>query len=432
MHDNQTRLLQLQEENQRLHHSVQELSILNEVALAIASARSLDKIIDLIIQKCVRYFNVEQGAVLLLEQKGEKPAFRTMVRKADQTGYRLPYRLDTQLTGWMLQNRRPLTINDCQADRRFVTEPATKSPIHSLLAVPLMLKSRMTGLFCLFNKKDKEGFTPDDQRLLTILAAESAQIIENARLYQEEQEFQRVQEELRVASQIQRQLLPKTLPNVPGYDLAAVNIPARGVSGDYYDFIPRNGGQLSVCLGDVSGKGMPAALLMANLQATIRGQVLLGLSLAECLHNANFLLYNNTSSGKYATLFLGMLDSRKHEFAYSNGGHNPPFLFHTDGSLVRLGAGGLVLGFLKETAFKEDKVAFQKGDVLVIYSDGITEAMNSEEKEFGEERLLQTVQEWKIQPADVILNEILSSVKLFVKGSPQSDDMTLLIVKRKE
>ncbi|NOZ57520.1 MAG: GAF domain-containing protein, partial [Calditrichaeota bacterium] len=265
--ENTDALDRLRQENRRLQRSVLELSVLNDVATAIGSTMALDKIIELIIEKCVKHFRVEQGAVLLLDERQDQVSFRTMVRKLDTTGYRRPYRLDTELSGWMLKHRRPLVVNDFASDGRFSGGRDAPFEIRSLLAAPLLLKSKMIGLICLFNKKLSEGFTPDDQRLLSILAVESAQVIENARLYQEEQELRRVQEELRVASDIQRGLLPKAFPEIEGYDIAAVNLPARVVSGDYYDFINLPDGNLGFCLGDVSGKGMPAALLMANLQA---------------------------------------------------------------------------------------------------------------------------------------------------------------------
>lgn len=424
------RLKRLEAENLRLRHSIRELSVLNEIAVAISSTLSLDEIIDLIIQKCVKHFRVEQAAVMLLKENEEKADFRTMVRRADRSDYRQPYRLNAQLTGWMLKHRRPLLINDFQTDDRFASVQPKKFSIHSLLAVPLMLKNRIIGLICLFNKKEEGQFTPDDQRLLAILATESAQVIENARLYREEQEFRRMQEELRMASQIQRDLLPKEIPQPPGYDIAAVNIPARMVSGDYYDFIPLPDSRLAFCLGDVSGKGMPAALLMANLQATLRGQVLLGLPVRKCIQNTNFLLHSSTSSEKYATLFFGILDYRSHRLGYCNAGHDNPLFFSPEKPVSRLQTGGIVVGFMKEFAFEEAAVPFGVSDVLLIYSDGITEAMNSRGKEFGEQRLQHTVETALKQPSRMIIERVLTELNTFTGNAPQADDITLVVIKR--
>ncbi len=428
--ENADALDRLRQENRRLQRSVLELSVLNDVATAIGSTMALDKIIELIIEKCVKHFRVEQGAVLLLDERQDQISFRTMVRKLDTTGYRKPYRLDTELSGWMLKHRRPLVVNDFASDGRFSGGRDGPFEIRSLLAAPLMLKSKMIGLICLFNKKPSEGFTPDDQRLLSILAVESAQVIENARLYQEEQELRRVQEELRVASDIQRGLLPKAFPEIEGYDIAAVNLPARVVSGDYYDFINLPDGNLGLCLGDVSGKGMPAALLMANLQAIMRAQALLGLPPQTCVQNVNFLLFRNTTPEKFATLFYGVLNPKSHTLTYCNAGHDPPFVFSADGSVRRLETGGTVVGFLEKMPFSKASAPLKPGDVFLLYSDGVTEAMDEREEEFGEERLQEVAQRSLCEPASVLISAVLSAVREFTGDRPASDDVTVVAIKR--
>jgi len=185
----------------------------------------------------------------------------------------------------------------------------------------------MVGLITAFNKKVAEGYSNDDQRLLSIIATQSAQVIENARLLEEEQALMQMQKEMQMAYDIQVNLLPKTPPILTGFDLAGISIPAQIVGGDYFDFIPVEENRLAICLGDVSGKGLPAALLMANLQATIRGQTLLKPLPKDCLNRSNKLLYQSTDRQKFATLFYGILDSENHQLCYSNAEHNRPFLF---------------------------------------------------------------------------------------------------------
>ncbi len=425
----QHHLNELRKENQRLRESVRELSVLNEVALAIRSAFSLDQVIDLIVQKCVKHFQVEQAAVWLLTDQAEQGYLQTMVRGTDRSTFQTPFRLDTQLTGWMLKYRRPLRINDFASDLRFGKTRDAAFPVSSLLAIPLILRQKLLGMICLFNKKDAAGFTDADQRLLSILATQSAQVIENHRLYEEEQELARLQEELRTAARIQENLLPKTLPKIPGYDLAAFNLPARSVSGDYYDFIPLPNSRLAFCLGDVSGKGMPAALLMANLQATLRGQVLLDLMPEKCLSNTNFLLYKSTTPEKFATLFLGLLNFETNRLTYCNAGHDAPFLVSRT-AVNRLTTGGTVLGFMEAFPFEQTTLDFNSGNVLVLYSDGITETMNDRGEEFGETRLQECICKVKDQPAATILKHILSNVNQFKNQEEQIDDMTLVVVKR--
>ena len=353
-----------------------------------------------------------------------------MIRGWDTTATSLPYRMDTQLTGWMIKNREPLIINDLTKDDRFHSVKESDISIHSLLCVPLMQKGKMTGLLSIFNKKGGEGFSADDQRLLSIIAAQSAQVIENARLLEEEQALQRIQEELRLAYEIQTNLLPKEPPSIKGYDISARSIPAKEVGGDYFDFIPLEQNRLAFCLGDLSGKGMPAALLMSNLQATIRGQTMVNATTAECLHRSNKILFHNTPPEKFATFFYGILDPGNHSLVYSNAGHNYPFLFKKGKEPVQLKESGIVLGCMEPFPFTEEKISLKPGETLLIYSDGITEAVNPENEELGESKLVQIISENQELSAEEIVKKVIDTVKEYTGTSPQTDDITLLIIKR--
>jgi phosphoserine phosphatase RsbU/P len=420
----------LEEENKRLRLAVEELSVLNDIATAIASTQSLDELANLIIQKCVKHLKVEQGAVMLLDEQDQKNPFHTMVRKQDSDLKVLPFRFDAQLAGWMIKNKTPLLINDFIRDQRFRDVASAGMSLRSLLSVPLLLKGRLIGLISVFNKKTDPEFSLDDQRLLAIIAAQSAQVIENARLYQEEQALFRLQEEMRLARDIQMNLLPTSSPGIVGYDIAGKTIPAKEVGGDYFDYIPLNDQCLAFCLGDVSGKGMPAALLMANLQATLRGQAAREVSCKSCMDRSNRLLFHGTDSTKFATLFYGILNAEQHELCYSNAGHDFPLLFSTGKTPLRLKTGGVVLGFVEDFPYSEAKIKLNQGDLLVLYSDGITEAMNDREEEFGEQRLAQTIHKYITEPAESIIDHILGNVRKHSDTIPQLDDMTLLVIKR--
>lgn len=420
----------LTEENKRLRVAVEELSVLNDIATAITSTQSLEQIVDLIVQKCVKHLKVEQGAVMLLDEKDRDNPFRTMVRKQDTVAEVLPYRLDTQITGWMIKNKAPLLINDFQNDNRFKWLSREELPIQTLLSVPMLLKGKMIGLIGVFNKRLEVGFTKDDQRLLSIIAAQSAHVIENARLYKEEQDLLRLQEEMRLAKDIQVNLLPNVAPRVEGYDIAGRSIPAKEVGGDYFDYIQIGENSCALCLGDVSGKGMPAALLMANLQATLRGQISHNIPCNSCIERSNSLLYLSTDPKKFATLFYGILDYTKHELCYCNAGHDNPILFVPEKEPQRLGIGGIVLGFVPEFTFSEAKVALKPGSVLVMYSDGITEAMNEKEEELGEERLITILRQNLAMPAEKIMDNVLEAINKHIGQVPQMDDMTMIVIKR--
>lgn len=420
----------LAEENKRLRVAIEELSVLNDIATAIASTQSLTEVVNLIIQKCVKHLKVEQGAVMLLDEQDPSKPLHTIVRKQDSQANVLPYRLNNQLVGWMIKNKTALLINELARDHRFRDIGDLELSIRSLLSVPLILKGRMIGLIAVFNKKEDAMFSADDLRLLSIIATQSAQVIENARLYQEEQALLKLQEEMRMAREIQINLLPTTPPKIPGYDIAARTIPAKEVGGDYFDFLQLNDHLLAFGVGDVSGKGMPAALLMANLQATLRGQVAAGVSCHICIEKSNTLLFHGTDSTKFATLFFGILDSKTNELFYCNAGHDFPFLFRTNKTVDRLKTGGVVLGFVPHFSYNEDRIAINLGDVLLLNSDGITEAMNQREEEFGEQRLMKIMQANLNRSAEQMIQSIIKEVLEYSKGVPQLDDMTLLVMKR--
>ncbi|MBT8387250.1 MAG: GAF domain-containing protein, partial [Ignavibacteria bacterium] len=250
----------LSEENKRLRSAVAELSILNDIATTISSTQPVEQIVDLIVKKCVKHLNVEQGVVMLLNEEDKEKPLQTMIRKQDSKLSLLPYRLDNQLTGWMLKNQSPLLVNKLKEDERFKDLIDTTTPIESFLSVPLNIKSKMIGVLTVFNKRAEENFTPSDQKLLSIIASQSAQIIENARLIEEERNLRAMQEEMRLAKITQENLLPKDVPNIAGYQISAKTIPAKEVGGDYYDFIQIDDKHLAFCLGDVTGKGMSAAM----------------------------------------------------------------------------------------------------------------------------------------------------------------------------
>lgn len=246
----------------------------------------------------------------------------------------------------------------------------------------------------------------------------------------EKKKLIRVQEELRLASEIQTKLMPKEFPHVRGYDIAGKNIPSKEVGGDYFDFIQIDESTLAVCLGDVSGKGMPASLLMANLQAAVRGQTFLKSSPKECLTSANSLIYQNTNLERYVTFFYGILNIQNHSFTFSNGGHEFPLLLSRDGSKTSLETGGLILGYLQNYLFEEETVAFKLDDILVAFSDGIVEAQNDKEEMFGVKNLISVINSNRKHSAQDIIDKVFDDVYEFCANYEQLDDLSLIIIKR--
>ncbi len=427
---NHNRVFQLEEENSKLKISVQELSVLNEIATAISSTLAIKDIVELIVKKCIKHLNVEQCAVMLLDKKNDSSSFNTLIRKADESKVDLPFRLDSQLTGWMILNKCPLIINDLKNDHRFALNYSGESIIKSLISVPLLMKGNLIGILTVFNKKNGRAFTHNEERLLSIIGSQSAHVIENARLFEDEKKLVILQEELERAAEIQKNLLPAKLPVVDGFEFYAVNIPAKEVGGDYYDFININDKKTAFCLGDVCGKGLPAALLMANLQATLRSQILFDMPCSQAVSRSNLLLYQSIDAARFVTLFTGIIDLSSNMLKFCNAGHNYPILISNNGEVNRLKEGGIILGCLPNFPYSEGEIEFKNGDLLFAFTDGITEAMNSKNEEYGEERLIEELLIVKDNSCREIAQKILMSVKTHIKDEPQYDDITLLIIKK--
>jgi len=258
---------------------------------------------------------------------------------------------------------------------------------------------------------------------------------ESARLAVQETQAQKViasqfheqEHEIAEARAIQEGFLPKEIPQLAGYEIAAAWQSARVVGGDYFDVLPFDGEMCGLCIADVAGKGLPAALLMSNLQAAVRGLASPTLAPEELCSRLNTLLCRNIASDRFVTLFYAQLDGPSRQLRYVSAGHNPPFVVRRDGSHKRLREGGVVLGVFANQTFKSDTTQLQSGDRLVLYTDGVTEACNSDDEEFGEERLLRVLQENATQPAVELQKKILQSVTDFSHGAWQ-DDATLLVI----
>jgi sigma-B regulation protein RsbU (phosphoserine phosphatase) len=419
----------LSKENLRLKSAVEELSILNDIATAIASTQSLNQITNLIVKKCVKHLKAEQGSIQLVDEKDFVNPFHTMIRVRDSQNKIDAIRFDEQLTSWMFTNKKPLLINEFRSEEKITLQENTILKIKSALSVPMIIKGKMIGILSLFNKESVDGFNESDQRLLSIIASQSANVIENSRLLEEEKQFIQIQEEIRVARDIQQNLLPKEIPSINGYDIYAINIPAREVGGDYYDFIKVSENKIAIALGDVSGKGLPAAMLMANLQATLRGQLLFYDCVKDCINRANNLLYKSTDLSKFVTLFFGILNTEKNTLTYCNAGHNDP-LFIANEKISKLDKGGLLLSCFENSEYDEEDIIFEKGSTLVIFSDGVTEAMNEADEEYTDERLEKLLLDNINESSQEMIKNVIDDVKFHVGNNPQSDDITLMIIKR--
>jgi sigma-B regulation protein RsbU (phosphoserine phosphatase) len=299
-----------------------------------------------------------------------------------------------------------------------------------MLCMPLRNPTgAIIGVLQLLNKRQGR-FQKGDESFIDALSVHAAIAIENARLHEAERGLVRMQEEVRLAARIQSDLLPTAAPALPGYRLAGRTIPARSIGGDYFDFIPADGGRLAVVIGDVSGKGLPASLLMANLQATLRGQTMVGGSAALTLRRANTLLHRSTSPEKFATVCYVLLDPAVHTITIANAGHECPYLLGTDGSVRRPPAGGPPLSILEEFGFPEETLDVPPGALLVLTTDGVTEAMNARQEQYGDVRLERLLRGCGGESPDRVVDLMLEDIAAHVQGAPQHDDITIVVLRR--
>ncbi len=304
--------------------------------------------------------------------------------------------------------------------------------------LPLLGRERLMGLMTLGPKQSEEAYSASDLRLLDSIGTQtglSLEITELANsLASEAAQRQRMTRELEIAREVQERLFPQQIPVRDGVELAGYCRPALGVGGDYYDMIDFEDGRIGLAIGDVSGKGISAALLMASLRASLRGMAMEGpLDLASLMKKLNRLVYESSAVNRYATFFFAVYQPQSHELRYVNAGHNPPMVLRRTDSgreTLRLEAGGAVVGLLRDLVYEEQSVQLQQGDIFLGYTDGISEAMTVDDEEWGEERLLATAEGLCAKPAAEMIAAIFAAADSFTAGATQHDDMTLLIMKQ--
>ncbi len=310
--------------------------------------------------------------------------------------------------------------------------------LETQLLLPLAVKDRLLGIMSLGEKKSEEPYSGSDLRLLRAVAGQAGLALENAQLAaavaSEAAQRERIHREMEIAREVQERLLPQQAPPVEGLDCAGYCRPAEGVGGDYYDFIPLADARLGIAIGDVSGKGIAAALLMASLQASVRGQILHPeQSLAATIALVNRLVYESSASHRYATLWYAQVDPATRALEYVNAGHNPPLLLSPrsggEVEVERLETGGTVVGLLQGFSYEQGRVEMRSGDLLVAFTDGISEAENAAGEDWGEQRLIAAARAAMGGTAAETIRALMEAADAFVAGAPQHDDMTLVVVR---
>ena len=298
------------------------------------------------------------------------------------------------------------------------------------LALPIRQQEATCAVLCLGPKMSGQPYEAGDVEFLYSLGNLAYVSIQNSYLVEEQIEKERLEKEIRLARDIQQRLLPRALPDVGGLDLAAANRPSREVGGDYYDVMPLEGGRLLLAIADVTGKGVPASLLMANLQAALHALIPADLTLEEATVRINHVVCDNTDPATFITFFHGIYHPADRRFTYVNAGHNPPLRVRPEGQVEELEAGGLLLGVMRSAPYEHGTLQLEAGDVVALFTDGVTEAMSADDEEYSEERLRACLKKHRGASAQSILDAVREEIRLFT-GDPAflSDDLTMIVLK---
>ncbi len=413
---------ELRQVNRSLDKKIQELNTLFDIGKELSATLDRDKIVallsyavmgELMVNRCAIF--LRQGDRMeLVAERGGRPAALTIHCQEGSVFLRR-----------LCLAERPFLVEECKdQDLRAVLEAQGLA-----LVAPMRVKEETKGLIVVGRKLTNLPFSEHDIEFISTLANYAMICLENARLFQEALEKQRMEEELAIAKEIQQRLLPAHTPALPGFDLAGMNVSSREVGGDYYDWILLDQRHCGLAIADVSGKGAPAALLMANLQATLRALAVAHGNVAEMVGKINNLVHASTDLSKFITFFYGELDLEEKRLSYCNAGHNPPLLLRADGRIETLEQGGLILGMMRDVPYEVGTVSLQPGDLLLMYTDGVSEALNQAEEEFGEERLVATLRECQTLPAARVVARVYEQVCAFCGDVPQSDDLTMVALR---
>jgi len=415
-----------------------QIATLLDALRGLGSSRVLDEVLTLVMDAAIEVTGAERGFVMLASERGDlEMKLARMQGRVSLSGTR--FDMSRKIPEQVFATGREMVVRDLHegdlADAHFAT---IAHGIRQVLCVPLLLvryvdrpgaqvESKPIGVLYLDSREKGTLLSPATRTALETLAAEAAVAIDNARLYREAVEKGRIEEELRMASQIQQALLPKARTRGTFYDASGTSIACRAIGGDFFEYIDLPDGSFGFALGDVSGKGPPAALLTAMLQGIFSTQSFAQVEPAAMMTRVNSALLARGIENRFATIFFAIL-SPDGRLTYCNAGQNPPLLFSASG-VRKLETGGMIVGLFPHANYEQEEIRLNAGDLLAVYSDGVSEALNSAGDEYGDSRIQDVVSPNWLEPSDAVLQLLLRSVRAFAQDAPQNDDVTALIVR---
>jgi serine phosphatase RsbU (regulator of sigma subunit) len=405
------------------------LALISKVGITLLSSATLNETLEQIVSLVFEAVPADRCLIMMRDAANEDLRV-AVARLRDRVGDVGEIRVSRNVLDEVVMRGKSVLTSDAQHDPRFASGTVVLQGVRSVLAVPLGVSDKVFGIIYADSPIAEGRFTEDHLKVLTTLASVAAIRVENTRLVEARLERERFERELALASEIQQRFQPTAPPIVNGYELQGISFPCYEIGGDYYDFIEREDGRLVIALGDVSGKGTAAALLMSSLHAAVHAQAGSHETLVATISAVNKYLADNIPANRFVTLFYAELDPDSGALSFLNAGHNPPLIVHAAGTVEQLASGGLPLGIKPDADYREGRTQLQPGDVLVIYSDGVTEAVSPSGEEFGATRLYEVVSRNIESSAAGIRDRIESSLTKFAQGTSAADDITLVIVKR--
>lgn len=406
----------------------ERLGIINHFYRRLDAARAAESLLDEMLELLFEHLHADAGAVFLRQTEGEPRLVASRPRERDIA----QLLTSRSLVREVMERGMAALVQDLSTDQRYAqARSLADAGLRSFIAAPLSGSESPVGMVVLVLETAGRRFDEDDLRLLTSLAALSASRLRNLELTLEAAEVAEMRRELDAARAIQERLLPKRMPFLKGYELVAMNVPSRGVSGDFYQVVERDSaGECFVLLADVSGKGLAASLLAAILDSFAAEPMAGGEAPEAIFTRLSDLLERRTLPEWFATAFLFVLDRESGRLRYANAGHNPPLLLRDSGDVEQLMRTGLPLGVLPGSEYEKGEAAMEKGDWLILYTDGATEAFNPSKDEYGLERLISVCKRACSRSAVDLLNAITSDLERFSQGEPYADDLTLIALHR--
>jgi sigma-B regulation protein RsbU (phosphoserine phosphatase) len=413
--------------------SVRERNAIMSVSQIMATNIELDDLLQRIVNELVSTIDAERGALYLIDEDNNELVSRVLLDESPSDRTEIRVKIGEGVAGYVAATGETLNIEDAYHNPQFhqAYDEATGYKSRSILTMPLRnIDQKIIGVVQLLNKKG-EAFTSRDERLLRAMAAQAVISIENARLHKQEMQQRLIRQELETARAIQISFLPQNIPQYQGWDIAAFWSPVRDVSGDFYDFFELADHRLAVSIGDVSGKGIPAALFMALSVTVLRFAMEINFAPAEMLQRANQTIIANQQSKMFLTAFVAYVDLKTGSVDFASAGHNPPVIYRKRLSKCDyLETGGVAMGIFKTADYEGRSARMYNGDMIVLYTDGITEAINDDEEEFDESRLADVIGAHADDSAQEIANAIVRAVTDFAGQQGSFDDETLVVIKR--